>query len=67
MALTRMDLCDRCTAAALVSVSNTPNHVPALYFCGHHFTESWAGLMSQSWEVVDDQRYALELSEAGIS
>lgn len=67
MALTKMDRCDRCSAQAYVSASNTPNHVPALYFCAHHFEEHWAALMSQSWEVVDDQRYALELSEAGIS
>jgi hypothetical protein len=58
-----IDRCDRCQAQALVSVSNTPNHVPALWFCGHHFNDAWAQLMLQGWDVVEDDRYALELQE----
>lgn len=67
MALNKMDRCDRCQAQAYVSVTNTPNHVPSLYFCGHHFSDAWPYLLAQSFDVVDDERYQLELAEAGHS
>lgn len=68
MALTAIDRCDsNQSEQALVSVTNTPNKVPSLFFCGHHFTQYWTILMATGWEIVDDQRYALELAEAGHS
>jgi hypothetical protein len=57
------DRCDRCGAQALVSVSNTPNHVPFLWFCGHHFGLYWPQLMIQGWEVIEDTREALREAE----
>lgn len=67
MALTKIDRCEKCPAQALVSVAPGASTVPALYFCGHHFDESSTPLALQGWTVLDDERYALELAEAGRS
>jgi hypothetical protein len=55
--LVKGDRCDSCGAQAFVQVT-LPNDLELL-FCGHHFTEHEASLLTQGAVVTADERHTI--------